>query len=82
METPRPVQIGTQSFALGSTETRELTLEVCVPEGGFAEVPIRVEGSTSIRAIPIAPPYSERFRDVGVRLSNVRAAATGGTCQT
>ena len=82
VEAPRPVQIGPQSFALNSTETRELTLEVCVPEGGYAEVPVRVEGSTSIRAIPIAPPYSERFREVGVRLTQVRTAATGRTCQT
>ncbi len=82
VEAPRPLQIGSQSFALESGETRELALEVCVPEGGYAEVPIRVEGSTSIRAIPIAPPFSEQFREVGVRLSNVRTAATGGTCQT
>lgn len=82
VESPRPVQVGAQSFALGSTQVRELTLEVCVPEGGYVDVPIRVEGSTSVRAIPLAPPYSERFRDVGVRLSEIRAAATGATCQT
>jgi hypothetical protein len=82
VEVPRPVQIGPQSFALGPTESRDLTLEVCVPEGGYAEVPIRVEGSTSVREIPIAPPYSERFREVGVQLSQVRTAATGRTCQT
>ena len=82
VEAPRPVQVGAQSFTLASSETRELTFDVCVPEGGYADVPIRVEGSTSIRAIPIAPPFSERFREVGVRLSNVRTAATGGTCQT
>jgi len=82
VDEPRPVQVGSQSFALGPTETRELTFEVCVPEGGYAEVPIRAEGSTSIREIPIAPPFSERFREVGVRLTQVRAAATGRTCQT
>ena len=82
VETSRPVQVGPQSFALGSSETRELTFEVCVPERGYAEVPVRAEGSTSIRAFPIAPPHSERFRDVGVQLSQVRAAATGRTCQT
>jgi hypothetical protein len=82
VDAPRKVQIGAQSFALGPTETRELRLEVCVPEGGHADVPIRVEGSTSIRAIPIAPPHSERFRQVGVQLSQIRAAATGRTCQT
>jgi hypothetical protein len=82
VDEPRQVQVGSQSFALGPTETRELTFEVCVLEGGYAEVPIRVEGSTSIREIPIAPPYSDRFREVGVRLSHVRTAATGRTCQT
>jgi hypothetical protein len=82
VDLPRRVEIGSQSFVLGSSETRELTLEVCVPEGGYAELPIRVEGSTAIRDIPIAPPYSERFREVGVQLSQVRAAATGRTCQT
>jgi hypothetical protein len=76
------VQVGPESFALGPSETRELTLEVCVPEGGYVDVPIRVEGSTSVRAIPLAPPYSERYRDVGVRLFQIRAAATGRTCQT
>ena len=56
--------------------------EVCVPDGGYVDVPIRVEGSTSVRAIPHTPPYSERFRNVGVRLTQIRAAATGATCQT
>jgi hypothetical protein len=82
VEAPRSVQMGAASFALGSTETRELTLEVCVPDGGYVDVPIRVEGSTSVRAIPHTPPYSERFRNVGVRLTQIRAAATGATCQT
>ena len=82
VEATRPVQVGPESFALGPSDTRELTLEVCVPEGGYVDVPIRVEGSTSVRAIPLAPPYSERYRDVGVRLFKIRAAATGRTCQT
>ena len=59
-----------------------VVVEVCVPEGGYADVPIEVDGSTSVRAIPIAPPYSERFREVGVQLSQIRTAATGRTCQT
>ena len=82
VQAPRPVQVGAQSFMLESSETRELTLDVCVPEGGYADVPIQVEGSTSVRAIPTAPPFSERFREVGVRLSEIRTAATGRTCQT
>ena len=45
-------------------------------------MPIEVEGSTSVRAIPIAPPYSDRFREVGVQLSQIRTVATGRTCQT
>jgi hypothetical protein len=82
VEAPRAVRVGPQAFALGSTETRELVVEVCVPEGGYADVPIEVDGSTSVRAIPIAPPYSDRFREVGVQLSQIRTAATGRTCQT
>jgi hypothetical protein len=82
VEAPRTVQVGAKSFELGSTDTGELTLEVCVPESGYVDVPIRVDGSTTARAIPHAPPYSARFRKVGVRLSEIRAAATGRTCQT
>ena len=74
--------MGPQSFTLASSETRELVLEVCVPEGGHADVTIEVDGSSSVRAIPIAPPYSDRFREVGVQLSQIRTAATGRTCQT
>jgi hypothetical protein len=81
VEAPRPVQVGARSFALGPTERRELTFEVCVPEGGYADVPIQVEGSTSVRVIPLAPPYSASFRDVGVQLSTIRAVATGRTCR-
>jgi hypothetical protein len=82
VDAPRQVRVGPQSFALGSTEKRELALEVCVPEGGYADVPIEVEGSTAVRGIPIAPPFSDRFREVGVQLSQIRTAATGRTCQT
>ena len=82
VEAPRQVRVGPQAFALGSTEKRELAVEVCVPEGGYADVPIEVEGSTAVRAIPIAPPYSDRFREVGVQLSQIRTVATGRTCQT
>ena len=82
VEAPRQVRVGPQAFALGSTEKRELALEVCVPEGGYADVPIEVEGSTAVRGIPIAPPYSDRFREVGVQLSQIRTVATGRTCQT
>ena len=76
------MRVGAQSFALGSTERRELAFEVCVPDRGYADVPIEVDGSTSVRAIPIAPPYSDRFREVGVQLSQIRTASTGRTCQT
>ena len=82
VEAPRQVRVGPQAFALGPTEKRELALEVCVPEGGYADVPIEVEGSTAVRGIPIAPPYSDRFREVGVQLSQIRTVATGRTCQT
>ena len=82
VDEPRQVRVGPQAFALGPTEKRELALEVCVPEGGYADVPIEVEGSTAVRGIPIAPPYSDRYREVGVQLSQIRTVATGRTCQT
>jgi hypothetical protein len=82
VDAPRQVRVGPQVFAIGSTETRELALEICVPEGGYADLPIEVEGSTAVRGIPIAPPLSDRFREVGVQLSQIRTAATGRTCQT
>jgi hypothetical protein len=82
VDAPRQVRVGPQSFTLGSTERRELALEVCVPEGGYADVPIEVEGSTAVRGIPVAPPFSDRFREVGVQLSQIRTVATGRTCQT
>ena len=42
VETPRTASVGPASATLGSTQTQELTFEVCVPESGFADVPIRV----------------------------------------
>jgi hypothetical protein len=80
VETPRPVTVGPFTVQVGATESRVLALEVCVPEGGYADVPIRVEGSTPVRRIPYAPPFSEDFREVGVRLSRIRATPTGATC--
>ena len=82
VEAPRAVSVGPVSASLGTTETSELEFEVCVPEGGFVDVPIGVAGATSVRAIPLAPPFSERFRDVGVRLSEIETAPTGRPCQT
>ena len=82
VETPRTASVGPASATLGSTQTQELTLSVCVPERGFADVPIRADGQTTVRAIPFAPPYSERFRPVGVRLTRIQAAATGRPCRS
>jgi hypothetical protein len=82
VETPRTASVGPATATLGSTQTQELTFDVCVPERGFADVPIRVDGETTVRAIPLAPPYSERFRPVGVRLSRIETAPTGRPCRS
>jgi hypothetical protein len=74
--------VGPASATLGSTQTQELTFAVCVPESGFADVPIRADGQTAVRAIPLTPPYSERFRNVGVRLTRIQTAATGRPCRS
>jgi hypothetical protein len=82
LEAPRRVTVGDETFELGSSEERQVVLEVCVPAAASTDVPIAADGSTSIRAIPHAPPYSERFREVGVRISRIEAAATGLPCPT
>jgi hypothetical protein len=82
VETPRTASVGPASATLGSTQTQELTFAVCVPESGFADVPIRADGQTAVRAIPLRPPYSERFRNVGVRLTRIQTAATGRPCRS
>ena len=55
---------------------------VASAEQGYADVPIRADGQTTVRAIPLAPPYSERFRPVGVRLTRISAAPTGRSCRS
>jgi hypothetical protein len=77
---PRAASIGSANVSLGSNETQEVTFAVCVPEHGYADVPIRVAGSTGVRAIPLVPPHSERIRAVGVRLSRIATAPTGRSC--
>jgi hypothetical protein len=69
---------GAQIGYLTESERRDLTFTVCAD--GHADVPIRILGSTAIREVPIVPPYSGRFREVGVRLSHVAAAPTGRPC--
>jgi hypothetical protein len=82
VETPRTASVGPTSATLESTQTQELTFSVCVPERGYADVPIRADGQTTVRAIPLTPPYSERFRPVGVRLTRIQTAATGRPCRS
>ncbi len=82
VEAPRTASVGPASATLESTQTQELTFDVCVPEQGYADVPIRADGQTTVRAIPLAPPYSERFRPVGVRLTRISAAPTGRSCRS
>ena len=82
VEGTRRVRVGEITVELASNQDSELPVEVCVPDGGYADVPIVVDGSTAVRAIPLAPPFSERFRNVGVRISQVRTTATGRSCRT
>jgi hypothetical protein len=69
---------GAQIGYLTESERRDLTFAVCA--AGHADIPIRILGSTAIREVPIVPPYSGRFREVGVRLSHVAATPTGRAC--
>jgi hypothetical protein len=80
VEESRSVQVGPVTISLVANETRDITFDVCVPDAGNVEVPIDVEGSSSVREVPFTPPYSERFRDVGVRVVRIEAVPTGGSC--
>jgi hypothetical protein len=80
VDEPRGYDLGgAQVGYLTESERRDLAFTVCAD--GHADVPIRILGSTAIREVPLAPPYSGRFRDVGVRLSHVAAAPTGRACR-
>jgi hypothetical protein len=65
---------------LSSNETRELQFEVCA-EGGHADVPIRILGSSRERGIAAPPPNPQPLREVGVRLARISATPTGRTCR-
>jgi hypothetical protein len=81
VENPRGYQVGAGvSGALASTESTEVSISVCVPQTGFTDVPIVVDGTTFVREIPIRPPYAADFRPVGLRVSRVSAEATGSPC--
>jgi len=82
VEVPRRVRFGAVTVELDASEEREVAVEVCVPGAGYVDVPVAAEGATSVRAIPLAPPHSERFRNVGVRLFRIDATPTGRSCQT
>jgi hypothetical protein len=81
VEIPRGYQVGAGvSGALSSTESAEVSISVCVPQTGFTDVPIVVDGTTFVREIPTRPPYAADFRPVGLRVSRVSAEATGSPC--
>ncbi len=80
VEQPLRVTVGPITVELGPTETREIALEVCVPEGGYDDVEITTSHVTTVRAVAITPPYSPRYRNVGVRLSRIETAPTGTPC--
>jgi hypothetical protein len=80
VDEPRGYDLGgAQIGYLTESERRDLTFAVCAA-GGHADIPIRILGSTAIREVPITPPYSDRFRAVGVRLSHIAATPTGRPC--
>jgi hypothetical protein len=80
VDEPRGYDLGgAQVGYLTESERRDLTFVVCAA-GGHADIPIRILGSTAIREVPITPPYSDRFRAVGVRLSHIASTPTGRPC--
>ena len=80
VEQPLRVTVGPITVELGPTETREIALELCVPQGGYDDVEITTSHVTTVRAVAITPPYSPRYRNVGVRLSRIETAPTGSPC--
>jgi hypothetical protein len=81
VEEPRGYDLGgAQIGYLSSSEHREHRFTVCA--AGHADVEVRVLGSSSVREIPPSPPYSEDFREVGLRLSHIRGTPTGRPCRT
>jgi hypothetical protein len=80
VEQPLRVTVGPITVELGPTETREIALELCVSQGGYDDVEITTSHVTTVRAVAITPPFSPRYRNVGVRLSRIQTAATGAPC--
>jgi hypothetical protein len=70
---------GGQIGVLASSERKDLAFTVCA--AGHVDVGVRVLGSSSVREIPPGPPYSEQFREVGIRLSHIRATPTARPCR-
>ena len=80
VEEPRRFSFGGVGGTVESTDTRVVEVEVCVPASGYADVPIAVEGTSTVRDVPDSPPYAQSFRPVGLRLSHVEAVPTGRPC--
>jgi hypothetical protein len=81
LDAPRGYDLGGARVGyLASNETRELQFEVCA-EGGHADVPIRILGSSRERGIAMPPPTPQPLREVGVRLARISATPTGRTCR-
>jgi hypothetical protein len=81
LDAPRGYDLGGARIGyLSSNETRDLQFEVCA-EGGHADVPIRILGSSRERGIAVPPPTPQPLREVGVRLARISAAPTGRTCR-
>jgi hypothetical protein len=69
-----------QAGTLGPTRVLPLEVIVCIPPGGTADIPVRIDGTVAVRDISEAPPYAETFRHVGARLSSISVATTASSC--
>lgn len=82
VDEPLGVAVGPITLRLGPTESREISFQTCVGERGYVDTEITTTAFTTVRAVATTPPYSSRFRKVGVRLSRIQAVPTGLACQT
>jgi hypothetical protein len=81
LEQPLRTTVGPVSVELGPNESRVLAFEVCVPDGGYADIEVTSSMLTTIPGIATNPPNA-RYRNVGVRLSRITTGATSEPCQT
>jgi hypothetical protein len=79
VDEPITATVGPVSVQLAENETRVLAFEVCVPEGGYADVELTSSGLATIAGIATNPPNT-RFRNVGLHVSRVTTAVPERPC--